>query len=132
MNRLLGIPPKPRSLLADLVMNGGDQLLDEADNRLSDTHVLTGTYQIDKDLEWQDGPSDKLVGKEVFVRFLLEGDAQVFDVSFEGVDSLSEFPKKYTARLTFLGIVLPPRCRPPCNPGLLVTGVKNCAAIWLV
>ena len=66
------------------------ELLDEADNRLSDTHGLTGTYQIDKDLEWQDGPIDKLVGKEVFVRFLLEGDAQVFDVSFEGVDSLSE------------------------------------------
>ena len=66
------------------------ELLDEADNRLSDTHGLTGTYQIDKGLEWQDGPIDKLVGKEVLVKFLLEGDAQVFDVSFEGVNSLSE------------------------------------------
>ena len=66
------------------------ELLDEADDRLSDTHGLTGTYQIDKGLEWQDGPIDKLVGKEVLVRFLLEGDAQVFDVSFEGVNSLSE------------------------------------------
>ncbi len=66
------------------------ELLDEADDRLSDTHGLTGTYQIDKGLEWQDGPIDKLVGKEVLVRFLLEGDAQVFDVSFEGVKSLSE------------------------------------------
>ena len=66
------------------------ELLGEADNRLSDTHGLTGTYQIDKGLEWQDGPIDKLVGKEVLVRFLLEGDAQVFDVSFEGVNSLSE------------------------------------------
>ena len=66
------------------------ELLDEADDRLSDTHELTGTYQIDKGLEWQDGPIDKLVGKEVLVRFLLEGDAQVFDVSFEGVNSLSE------------------------------------------
>ena len=66
------------------------ELLGEADNRLSDTHGLTGTYQIDKGLEWQDGPIDKLVGKEVLVKFLLEGDAQVFDVSFEGVNSLSE------------------------------------------
>ena len=83
------------------------ELLDEADNRLSDTHGLTGTYQIDKDLEWQDGPIDKLVGKEVFVRFLLEGDAQVFDVSFEGVNLLSE-------NITSIGpsddqFVLPPR-----------------------
>ena len=64
------------------------ELLGEADNRLSDTHGLTGTYQID--MKWQDGPIDKLVGKEVLVKFLPEGDAQVFDVSFEGVNSLSE------------------------------------------
>ena len=84
--------PSPKMKISYHAPNGKlfVELLDEADNRLSDTHALTGAYQIDKDIKWQDTSIDKVVGKEIFVRFVLEGDAQIFDVSFDGVSSLSE------------------------------------------
>lgn len=84
--------PSPKMKISYHAPNGKlfVELLDEADNRLSDTHALTGAYQIDKNIKWQDTSIDKVVGKEIFVRFVLEGDAQIFDVSFDGVSSLSE------------------------------------------
>ncbi len=83
------------------------ELVDESGSRLMDTHALSGAYKINSPLEWQDEGIDKLVGKELFVKFVLEGDAQVFDVSFGEVNSLSE-------NLTSIGpsddrFVLPPR-----------------------
>jgi len=83
------------------------ELVDEAGSRLMDTHALSGSYKINSPLEWQDDTIDKLVRKELFVKFVLEGDAQVFDISFDGVTLLSE-------NITSIGpsddrFVLPPR-----------------------
>ena len=83
------------------------ELVDEAGSRLRDTHPLSGAHRIDSLLEWQDEGINKLVGKELFVKFVLEGDAQVFDISFGQVTSLSE-------NVTSIGpsddrFVLPPR-----------------------
>ncbi len=60
-------------------------LMDESNTRLRDTHALTGSYQIDKTVEWQDGPIGKWVDKTVYVQFMLEGGAEVFDFSFDEV-----------------------------------------------
>ena len=66
------------------------ELVDEAGSRLRDATPLSGSYKIDSSLEWQDENINNLVGKKIFVKFVLEGDAQVFDVSFDGVNLLSE------------------------------------------
>lgn len=60
-------------------------VMDEGYTVLRDSHAITGPYEIDKAIPWQDGPIDKWVGKEVYLKFLLEGDAQVFDISFGGI-----------------------------------------------
>jgi sialidase-1 len=83
------------------------ELVDEAGSRLRDTTPLSGSYKIDSSLEWQDENINNLVGKKLFVKFVLEGDAQVFDVSFDGVNLVSE-------NITSIGpsddqFVLPPR-----------------------
>lgn len=83
------------------------ELVDEAGSRLRDATPLSGSYKIDSSLEWQDENINNLVGKKIFVKFVLEGDAQVFDVSFDGVNLLSE-------NITSIGpsddqFVLPPR-----------------------
>ena len=83
------------------------ELVDEAGSRLRDATPLSGSYKIDSSLEWQDDNINNLVGKKIFVKFVLEGDAQVFDVSFDGVNLLSE-------NITSIGpsddqFVLPPR-----------------------
>ncbi|MEC9035289.1 MAG: sialidase family protein [Verrucomicrobiota bacterium] len=83
------------------------ELVDEAGSRLRDAHSLSGSHRIDSPLEWQDEGINKLIGKELFVKFVLEGDAQVFDISFGQVTSLSE-------NVTSIGpsddrFVLPPR-----------------------
>ncbi|MBD27790.1 MAG: hypothetical protein CMO38_00910 [Verrucomicrobiaceae bacterium] len=83
------------------------ELVDEAGSRLRDTTPLSGSYKIDSSLEWQDENINNLVGKKIFVKFVLQGDAQVFDVSFDGVNLLSE-------NITSIGpsddqFVLPPR-----------------------
>ena len=66
------------------------ELVDEAGSRLRDATPLSGSYKIDSSLVWQDENINNLVGKKIFVKFVLEGDAQVFDVSFDGVNLLSE------------------------------------------
>ena len=66
----------PNGKLHVLLMDGGDTIL-------RDSHAITGPYQLDKSVPWQDGPIGKWVGKEVYVKFLLEGDAEVFGVSFD-------------------------------------------------
>ena len=83
------------------------ELVDEAGSRLRDATPLSGSYKIDSSLEWQGENINNLVGKKIFVKFVLEGDAQVFDVSFDGVNLLSE-------NITSIGpsddqFVLPPR-----------------------
>ena len=83
------------------------ELVDEAGSRLRDATPLSGSYKIDSSLEWQDENINNLVGKKIFVKFVLQGDAQVFDVSFDGVNLLSE-------NVTSIGpsddqFVLPPR-----------------------
>ena len=83
------------------------ELVDEAGSRLRDATPLSGSYKIDSSLEWQDENINNLVGKKIFVKFVLQGDAQVFDVSFDGVNLLSE-------NITSIGplddqFVLPPR-----------------------
>ena len=83
------------------------ELVDEAGSRLRDATPLSGSYKIDSSLVWQDENINNLVGKKIFVKFVLEGDAQVFDVSFDGVNLLSE-------NITSIGpsddqFVLPPR-----------------------
>jgi sialidase-1 len=82
-------------------------LMDDSDTRLRDSHALTGTYQIDKPIEWQDGGIDKWVGKIVYAQFMLEGGAEVFGFSFDDVavtgdDAASIGPSDD-------GFVLPPR-----------------------
>lgn len=60
-------------------------IMDESDTRLRDTHALTGAYQIDNPVEWQDGSIDKWVGKSVYIQFMLEGGTEVFGFAFEDV-----------------------------------------------
>lgn len=61
-------------------------VLDESNSRVRDSHAIIGTHKRDKLIDnWQDGPLDEWVGKVVQLQFRLEGGAQIFGFSFDGL-----------------------------------------------
>jgi len=82
-------------------------LMDESDTRVRDSHWLSGDYEVDQPIPWQDGPISQWVGQELYVQFRLEGDAEVFDVSFEEVGDDPKPPG--SSRAADDDFVLPPR-----------------------
>ena len=89
MTHPMVLPSKTMKLNCD-VSDGRLQVLvmDEGESKLRDSHWITGDYEADRSIPWQDGPLDKWVGKVVYRKFSLEGNAQIFDVSFEGVPAV--------------------------------------------
>ena len=89
MTHPMVLPSKTMKLNCD-VSDGRLQVLvmDEGESKLRDSHWITGDYEADRSIPWQDGPLDKWVGKVVYLKFFLEGNAQIFDVSFEGVPAV--------------------------------------------
>lgn len=82
------ILPSAKMNLSYHVPEGGKLsvwIMDDSNSRLRDSQALTGSYQIDKRIEWQDGAIDPWVGKTVYVQFMLEGGAEVFGFGFDDV-----------------------------------------------
>lgn len=82
-------------------------MMDESNTRVRDSHAITGSYLHDHPIEWQDGPIDSWVGREVYLQFMLEGNAQVFEVRFDEIPEVSDDPAAIAA--TDNRFVLPPR-----------------------
>ena len=87
-------------------------LMDESDTKLRDSHWITGVH-LEEPIAWQDGPITEWVGKELYVDLVLEGDAEIFSVSFDDVPDTETVSRTIdsTAGLTPSDedFVLPPR-----------------------
>jgi hypothetical protein len=84
-------------------------LVDESYTVLCQSHNFTSPYEIDKpvSIPWKDGAIDKCVGKEVYIRFVLAGDAEVFDFSFD--DTCAKDDNRAPITPDSDKFVLPPR-----------------------
>lgn len=91
MTHPMVLPSKTMKLNCD-VSDGRLMVLvmDEGESVLRDSHWITGDYEADRSIPWQDGPLDQWVGKKVHLKFFLEGNAQIFDVSFEDVPAVKD------------------------------------------
>ncbi|MCP4195374.1 MAG: exo-alpha-sialidase [Planctomycetaceae bacterium] len=84
-------------------------ILDESGARVGDSHALSGPLAVDQPVPWQDGPIDQWVGKKLSLQFMLEGDAEIFDISFDDASINERAANTAAVNASDHRFVLPPR-----------------------